>query len=277
MARVDPRNRTRYWQAPRVSGLSLLHADLTAHDYAPHSHEAFVVAVTEAGGAEFNSRGRTDEARESALLVFNPAEPHSGSMARSRRWRYRAFYLDKASTEAVNALVGLDVAAYFTANLFQDRDLIASFLALHRALEGSDDLRAQELLAASFGALIRRHGSQASQIAPAPRDQGRFDTVIAAMNDRHAENLTLGEMSGLVGLTPFQLIGLFKRMGGLTPHAYLTQIRLRAACGHLRRGLALAEAALASGFYDQSALNRHFKRAYAITPRQYLSAHAPAA
>ena len=66
-------------------------------------------------------------------------------------------------------------------------------------------------------------------------------------------------------------------MGGLTPHAYLTQIRLRAACGHLRRGLALAEAALASGFYDQSALNRHFKRAYAITPRQYLSAHAPAA
>ena len=277
MARVDPRNRTRYWQAPRVSGLSLMHADLTAHDYAPHSHEAFVVAVTEAGGAEFNSRGRTDEARESALLVFNPAEPHSGRMAHSQRWRYRAFYLDKASTDAVNALVGLDGAAYFTANVFQDADLIASFLALHRALEGADDLRIQELLALSFGALIRRHGSRGSRVAAAPRDRNRFETVVAAMHDRHAENLTLGEMSALVDLTPFQLIGLFKRMGGLTPHSYLTQVRLQAACEHLRAGLSLADAALASGFYDQSALNRHFKRAYAITPRQYLTAHSSAA
>jgi len=63
-------------------------------------------------------------------------------------------------------------------------------------------------------------------------------------------------------------------MGGLTPHTYLTQIRLRAARELLRRGSPLAEAALAAGFYDQSALHRHFKRAYAITPRQYLAAHA---
>ena len=273
MARVDPRNRTRYWRAG-VPGLSLLHADLTAHDYAPHSHDSFVVAVTEAGGAEFKSRGRTDEARESALLVFNPAEPHSGRMARSPRWRYRAFYLDEASTEAVNALVGAERTAYFTSNVFRDADLIASFLALHRALEDSDDLRAQELLAASFGALVARHGSRPSRVAPAPRDRARYDTVIAVIEDRHAENLTLDHMSALVDLTPFQLIGLFKRMGGLTPHTYLTQIRLRAARELLRRGSPLAEAALAAGFYDQSALHRHFKRAYAITPRQYLAAHA---
>lgn len=274
MARVDPKNRTRYWQAPRVSGLTLLHADLTAHDYAPHSHEAFVVAVTEQGGAEFNSRGRTDEAHASRLLVFNPAEPHSGSMAHSRRWRYRAFYLDEPSTAAVHDLVGLDETAYFNANVFQDSDLIASFLALHRALEESDDLRAEELLAASFGALIRSHGSTRRRLAPAPFDKSRFDTVVEAMHDRYAENLLLDEMGGLVDLTPFQLIGLFKRMTGLTPHAYLTQIRLRAACGHLRLGLSLAEAAIASGFYDQSALHRHFKRAYAITPLQYVTAHA---
>ena len=35
-------------------------------------------------------------------------------------------------------------------------------------------------------------------------------------------------MGRRVGLTPFQLIGLFKRGTGLTPHAYLTQLRLQA-------------------------------------------------
>jgi len=45
-----------------------------------------------------------------------------------------------------------------------------------------------------------------------------------------------------------QLIGLFKRTTGLTPHAYLTQIRLGIACRHLRRGLPIAEVAAVAGF-----------------------------
>ena len=81
----------------RIAGLSCLCADFTDHAYAPHSHDALVVAVTEAGGSEFRSRGEAHEAAASALLVFNPAEPHSGRMARSRRWRYRGLYLDGAA------------------------------------------------------------------------------------------------------------------------------------------------------------------------------------
>ncbi len=44
-------------------------------------------------------------------------------------------------------------------------------------------------------------------------------------------------MSALVDLTAFQLIGLFKRMGALTPCTYLTRVRLRARTEHMRRGL----------------------------------------
>jgi len=53
VARVDPRNRTLYWNDRRMAGLSCLRADFTDHAYAPHSHDALVVAVTEAGGSEF--------------------------------------------------------------------------------------------------------------------------------------------------------------------------------------------------------------------------------
>jgi AraC-like DNA-binding protein len=40
----------------------------------------------------------------------------------------------------------------------------------------------------------------------------------------------------------------------------------------MRRGVSIAEAALAAGFYDQSALTNHFKRAYGITPLQWARA-----
>ena len=51
MARIDPRNVTRYWWDRHLPGLSLLHADFTTHEYPPHTHEALVVAVTEQGGS----------------------------------------------------------------------------------------------------------------------------------------------------------------------------------------------------------------------------------
>jgi len=40
----------------------------------------------------------------------------------------------------------------------------------------------------------------------------------------------------------------------------------------MRRGADIAESALAAGFYDQSALTNHFKRAYGITPLQWVRA-----
>lgn len=276
MARVDRHNTTRYWNATGVDGLSCLHADFTTHDYAPHQHDAFVVAVTESGGSEFRSRGRSDEARESVLLVFNPAEPHSGRMGWSKRWRYRSLYLTQPAIDHVTAGLGIDRPAYFMRNVLGDADLIAAFARLHRSLdEGHDPLEEHELLVASFGELFTRHGDGARAIPTVPRDEAAVSIVVKRMASQHAESgLSLDEMGLWVGMTAFQLIGLFKRTIGLTPHAYLTQLRLKAAIRELKAGVPIAEAALASGFYDQSALTRHFKRSFGITPLQYQRAGA---
>lgn len=276
MARVDRHNTTRYWNATRVDGLSCLYADFTTHDYAPHQHDAFVVAVTESGGSEFKSRGRSDEARESVLLVFNPAEPHSGRMGWSRRWRYRSFYLTQPAIETVVADLGIARPAYFMRNVVGDADLIAAFARLHCSLEdGQDPLEERELLVASFGTLFQRHGDGARSVPMAVRDEAVVARVAKRLASQHAESgLTLNEMGLWVDMTPFQLIHLFKRTAGLTPHAYLTQLRLKAAIRELKAGVPIADAALASGFYDQSALTRHFKRSFGITPLQYQRAGA---
>lgn len=273
MARVDPKNTARYWWDRAVPGLSLLRADFTAHDYPPHSHEALVVAVTESGGSIIKSRGQVEEALPSTLFVFNPAEPHAGWMGWSHRWRYRALYLTQSAIDALARSLGIEAVPYFTRNMFGDTDLIVAFLALHQVLEGDGDaLNRQEMMVGTFGRLFQRHGSDASRIEAAPRDEAILRRVIDAMQARHAEDLCLEALAGVAGLSEFQLIGLFKRTVGLTPHAYLTQVRLNIACRHLRHGTPPADVAVQCGFYDQAALNRHFKRCYGITPLQFARA-----
>ncbi|MBM3547974.1 MAG: AraC family transcriptional regulator [Alphaproteobacteria bacterium] len=273
MARSDPRNRTRYWEDPDIAGLSCLHADFTDHDYAPHSHDGYVIAVTEAGGAEFTSRGAVGEATPAVLLAFNPDEAHSGRMGRSPRWCYRSIYLGEEAIAAVNGLLGIEAAPHFTANLFTDADLIGDFLRLHQALDrGGDTLRQRELLVASLGRLFRRHGSGRARISVAPRDRALLAPALELMHDRYAESLSLEDLSAAAGLTPFQLIALCKRETGLTPHAYLVQLRLKTAMDALREGVPIAEAAHVAGFYDQSALNRHLKHCFGVTPQQFARA-----
>jgi AraC-like DNA-binding protein len=275
MPRLDPHNSTQYWWDRHLSGLSLLHADFTTHEYPPHTHEALVVAITEQGGSVVKSRGQVEQATPATLFVFNPAEPHAGWMGWSQRWQYRSMYLTRGALDRVAEGLGIEEVPYFTRNTFSDRDLIEAFLAMHCALEeGRDVFRERELLIGTFGRLFQRHGSGRDRIKGPPTDRLLLARVTERMRAEHGANLRLEDLAADVGLTTFQLIGLFKRAVGLTPHAYLTQIRLNMACRHLRHAPVLADVAAAVGFYDQSALNKHFKRCYGITPLQFARAAA---
>jgi AraC-like DNA-binding protein len=275
MARVDTRNVSQYWWDRHVSGLSLMCADFTSHDYASHTHDAFVIAVTEQGGAQVRSRGVVDCTHPATLFVSNPEEPQSSWMGRSRRWRYRSMYLTRPAIDVVARGLGISAMPHLPSNFLADADLVERFGALHRALEaGGDRFGEHELLIGAFGSLLRRHGSGGSRIEGAPRDRAIVARVTEVMQARYAESLLLDDLAAVAGLTVYQLIGLFKRTTGTTPHAQLTHVRLNAACRHLRLGYPIAEAATAAGFCDQSALTRHFKRCFGMTPMQFARAAA---
>ena len=275
MTRAAPKNTTRYWTPASVPGLSLMLAEFTTQEFPPHTHVGFVVAVTERGGSEIKSRGDVAQADPRRLFVFNPEEPHAGWMGRSSYWRYRGFYLTQAAMDRLGQSLGVHELPYFIDNGCPDGDLIDAFLALHRGFEGTlDPMAAQQLMIESFARLFARHGSGRRPVRSERPDQHRVRSVIELMRARYHEPLTLEDLALPLGVSTYQLIGLFKRTVGLTPHSYLTQIRLGAACSLLKREVGIADVAARCGFYDQSALTNHFKRCYALTPLQFARAYA---
>lgn len=64
--------------------------------------------------------------------------------------------------------------------------------------------------------------------------------------------------------------------GRPTAFAYLTQLRIVRAKQLLAAGVKPRDIALQVGFYDQSQLNRHFRRIVGATPGEYARAvHGP--
>jgi AraC family transcriptional regulator len=91
--------------------------------------------------------------------------------------------------------------------------------------------------------------------------------VIDYINSRMADNLSLAELAGIVGISQYYFSRLFKQSMNLTPHQYIIQRRVERAKQLLRRGdRNIADVAHAVGFSDQSHLTYHFKRILGITP-----------
>ncbi|CAB3892062.1 HTH-type transcriptional regulator MtrA [Achromobacter anxifer] len=91
----------------------------------------------------------------------------------------------------------------------------------------------------------------------------------ALIDDDPAASLSLADLAAASGLSRYQVLRAFARATGLTPHAYQVQRRLLLARSLIRQGTALADAAAAVGFADQSHMTRLFVRAYGVSPRRY--------
>jgi AraC-like DNA-binding protein len=242
----------------------------SCHSFPRHTHEQFGIGVI-LSGAQKSASGRGPvEAGAGDVITVNPGEVHYGIPIGDAGRSWHMLYLDPRLAADVMADIseGRSSAFEFAQPVIRDLRPAALFQALFHAMtEGSSDIQRDEalllLLAQAQGELVVRPA------APAPIAAARelIDTDPVAP-------ITLADLALASGLSQFQLVRGFARATGLTPHAYLMQRRVHLARRLITQGTALAEAAAASGFADQSHMTRHFVRAYGISPGAYAAAAA---
>jgi AraC-like DNA-binding protein len=203
--------------------------------------------------------------------------PHEGGVLDARGWYYRAMYVGPAAFRRLSETVfeRCSVIPFFSRNILDDTALAERIVAVHRMLEVGDTCLTRETaLLETLVPLLERHAMPRPTLPNLGDERGPIRRVVAVMNDRLVEDLSVTELASVAGMSEFHFIRAFRKELGLPPHAYLTQLRLRAAQGLLRERRSLADAALGAGFYDQSHLTKHFKRTYGITPAQYAASLA---
>jgi AraC family transcriptional regulator len=139
------------------------------------------------------------------------------------------------------------------------------------ALAGADELYAETAAAFLAAHLLTRHAS-----VPAPRrphgEDVRVRRAISFIMDNYASPLTLGEIAAVAELSPFHFLRVFKQATGLTPHRFLTRVRLDRARRYLKRDdLSVTEIAHLCGFATPSRLATAFRQETGLSPTDYRS------
>ena len=101
-------------------------------------------------------------------------------------------------------------------------------------------------------------------------DQSRLRRVLDYIAANKKDEITLLDLAAIAGYSPFHFARKFTHAMGVSPHRYLSRIRLEDAMVELAAGkLPLAEIAFNARFSSQASFTRAFHRAIGMTPKEY--------
>lgn len=99
--------------------------------------------------------------------------------------------------------------------------------------------------------------------------QQKIGKIVQYIDEHLDEELSLQELAEKIDLSKYQLIRGFRKEEGTTPWKFLLYKRIENVKKLLEEGMASGQAAVESGFYDQSHLNKVFRKSTGQTPKQY--------
>jgi AraC family transcriptional regulator len=279
---------------------AILNARAAQHHESRFTGPLSVKAVIDGRATWETAEGRF-EMMPGAVLLLNDGEEYSVSVDALQPVETFCFFFERgfvedafrATTSASAELLDSDRAprVVFHERLHFDSGLVDEVMLAHRSLgssvprflgeapyaRGTEDPR--DRLSAAFHnlalALVRKHGDVRARIAGLPplraatREElaRRVGIATSYLHGNSTRGVTLREAARAACLSPFHFHRLFTQFHGITPHRYLTRLRLERARALLRASAAsVLDVALDCGFESLGSFATLYKRTFGVTP-----------
>lgn len=266
-------------------GIERVEAFFRGAAYGVHRHDSYAIGVTMAGVQTFRYRSALRHSVAGHAVVLHPDEPHDGQAGTDAGFHYRIAYV---APDLLQEVLGGAPLPFIDGGVSSDRRLVRAARALLADFDGAADGLAQQDALFDLAGALRQAAPSVPGRSPASVRGGDFravrlardyilDTLHGVLPHRlghcpagRPALLTLDELARVSGRDRWSLSRDFRLYLGTSPHRYVTMRRLALARTMLVLGRPLAEAALHSGFADQSHLTRHFVAAFGMAPGRWL-------
>ncbi len=234
-----------------------------------HFHEYYVIGVIEDGERVLSCKDQEYTITKGDVLLFNPGDDHACVQCDGGTLDYRGFNITKeVMLDLAEEVTGRRELPGFSHNVLSDGEIACYLRSLHESvMKGSDGSGKEEDLLFLLSLLIQRYGQPFESCIPECREE--IEKACAFMEQHYAERIYLDQICRFAGSSRSTLLRAFTCSKGVTPYRYLENIRIGKAKKLLEQGVSPAQAALQTGFYDQSHFTDQFKRFIGLTPGIY--------
>ena len=234
-----------------------------------HFHEHYVIGFVERGKRRLRCRNRACVIGEGDVLLFNPGDNHCCEQMDEEALDYRGFNVGKSVMLGLTREVtGRKMLPQFAPNVISDEEAAACVRALHEmVMSGAGKFEREEALLFLISALFRHCGQPFDDGLPECRQE--IDRACEFMERHYAEHIGLEQICRCTALSKSTLLRAFTKSKGITPYRYLENVRINEAKKLLRQGALPLEAALKTGFSDQSHFTNYFSSFIGLPPGVY--------
>lgn len=222
--------------------------------------EYYAVTRLEAGRSEWWAQGKLYSGGPGSIQLKQPGHVHR-DIAHDGPISFQVALLPANDFERVRD-EGKIVA---NPHLVPDDERAQVFHRLHDAIAAKADRLSLEVAATEAVLAFTQLKSNASHHTRPVRRAMEY------LREHLADAITLGDIALAADMDKFHLCRAFRAQIGMPPHAYLTHLRVARAKHLLESGTRASDVAQLVGFYDQSQLNRHFRRIMGTTPARHAS------
>lgn len=233
-----------------------------------HFHDYYVIGYVEGGQGGLVCRDVEYRLKKGGIIIYNPGDTHSCADS-GAALDYWGLHIPKETMRNLaGELTGQRTLPGFAQNVLFDEEAAWNYRCLHQQVMGaSREFDREERLLLLVSRLLRLCGQPFERTAP-PSGEA-VERASAFMKRHYEERITLDRLSVAAGLSKSALLRAFARERGVTPYRYLESIRIGEAKKLLEQGVPPAEAALRTGFSDQSHFTHYFSRFIGLGPGAY--------
>ena len=215
-------------------------------------------------GPPFSISGALDMG---TAVMRNPGDVHACAPVDGRAMGYCNLNIPpKVLQQAAFEITGRRQMPHFGRQVLFRSELVPLLREVHgMVLKGEQDFHKEELFYFLLSQLLEESAPAIPQAAAAAQVQAVCDYL----DQNYSETITLQQLSELTGWSKYHLLRTFTRQKDITPYSYLETVRVAQAKRLLVEGVCPMDAALRTGFSDQSHFTRFFKSFIGFTPKQY--------
>lgn len=234
-----------------------------------HFHDHYVVGFIREGRRKMSCANKDYQLGSGDITLFNPGQNHACLPAGDATMNYYGLNISpdimKKLTEEVT---GEAYLPSFLQPKVSDEELHCYIYQINEMImEGSEEFEKEELLLCLISILIERYSQPFSRCEA--ENLTEIQRACDFIDENFASHMTLDDICRASALSKSTLLRVFTRVKGITPYRYLETVRINKAKDLLEQGVSPIDAAMQTGFSDQSHFNRFFRLFIGVTPGVY--------